>query len=112
MEEKWRKFTAIFLTCALLFLSISAEFSHQHSSSQNGQPNLTKSENEVYEIETSQIHSFICLACLYGLTKLAPDLSFQTLKPNQESLLTTFRESTFYFIILPTPYYLRAPPVA
>lgn len=110
MSKKWRQITTIFLTCAVLFLSVSAEFSHRHSGSQNGQLTLTKSEDHVDEIIKSQIHSFICLACLYGLAQVAPALSFQTIKPNQDALFATFRESTFYFIILPTHFYLRAPP--
>lgn len=111
MKGKWRQSIAIFLICAVLFLSVATDFSHQHSGTQNGQATLTKSENGVEVTKTNRIHSFICLACLYGLTQLAPALSFQTFKPSQESLFTTCRESTFYFIILPTPFDLRAPPV-
>ncbi|MFQ5824121.1 MAG: hypothetical protein ACE5JB_08720 [bacterium] len=111
MKENGRKFTAVFLSCIFLILSVAAEFSHHHNGFQNGQPTITKSDFEFDEIKTNQKHSFICLACLYGLNQLAPALSFQTLKPNQESLFTTFKDSTFYFVFLTTHFYLRAPPI-
>ncbi len=110
MKEKWRQVITIFLISAIFFLCVTADFYHQHHGLLHGPQALVKNEKNTNEISVKQLHNFICLACLYGFTQVAPDLSFQTLKPNQDALFTSFRESTFYFVILPTHFYLRAPP--
>lgn len=111
MKGKWEKTTAIFLTCILLFLSIAAEVSHKHNKCGNIPPTITKNESDVNDIKTAQNHSFICIACLYGLSHLAPNFSFQTLKPNHKSFFTILGEPNFCFITLFTSFNLRAPPV-
>ncbi|MFQ5709889.1 MAG: hypothetical protein ACE5HO_20735 [bacterium] len=110
MKETWRKATAIFLTCALLFLIVAAEFSHQHAYSHRGPTTLTKSESPVDASSYKQYHSFVCLACLYGLSHLAPKLSFFTVKLGKEAVITTFSENTFKSCFFIVHFNLRAPP--
>lgn len=112
MNGKWRKLTALLLSGIFFALPVLVELSHQHLERHDHTTRIEQSEGGQADSVRSQNHSFICLACVYGLTQLGPDLTFQTLKPIQESIYLLLRDSTFYNVVLPTSFYLRAPPVS
>ncbi|MFQ5677655.1 MAG: hypothetical protein ACE5G1_17330 [bacterium] len=109
MKEKWKKTTAIFLSCVFLLLSVAVEFSHHHNAPHQ-QTTLTENQSDAGDLQSGQRHSLTCIACLFSLTHLAPSLTIQTLKTYQESHFATLDDAVFYSVTLATPYYLRAPP--
>jgi hypothetical protein len=105
MNRRWRKIAAVIMALFLSYVAIAAEFSHRHSGSETAVLSLTEGRGAGI-----RIHSFTCQACFYSLTNLAPSLSFQSLKPVQETLCFKLWHSIFYFFVLPNFNHLRAPP--
>lgn len=112
MTPKWRKTFAVLLTVALVFLSLTAEFSHSHIYTTTHLPRVAQNHGDGDNAGSVRLHGFVCVACLYGMGNLAPALTFETFHPKLENFFAVLSESTFHFVILSVSYYLRAPPYA
>lgn len=110
LKGKWKKAVAIFLSCLFLLLNVAAEFSHQHTNTAPNTVTFSKSQSDLHGVKSGQSHTLVCVACLLGLTHVAPSSTTQTLKIYQESHFAILDETTFFSVTLPTSFYLRAPP--
>lgn len=110
MYSKWRKITAIVLSFVLIFLTVAIEFTHHHNQNFPPYKDLSIFEGKINNLNPLNSHTFVCLACVYGLSHIAPLLTFEILNIDQKSWFTNFKESTFFHVFFPTPFHLRAPP--
>ncbi|NIR52389.1 hypothetical protein GWO43_04435 [candidate division KSB1 bacterium] len=109
---KLRDNVALFLICTFLFVSVIGEFAHRHNLFGNGPASITKEAADSDGTSESQSQNLICVVCLFDLSRLTPDDSFQGFKPDQTAVSAIPKETTFTFFISPPPFYLRAPPAA
>lgn len=109
MKQKCRKMTAAFLSCILVFLSVTAELAHCHDSSdakmqpQNSQPLKGATQS------TPGQHLF-CAACAFALTHVATAVALQPLIAPPVSLTGLLPSFTSHRTALILPAGLRAPP--
>lgn len=104
----WRGFLAVLLCFIFLFLNVAVEFSHQHGSVVSSKKSFSKIKSEAKLLGKN--HSLICKACWFGLAHLAPEISFLTLKVEQNPRFGILEELIIYFEVHPVSYHLRAPP--
>ena len=114
MNSKWRKNTAVFLTCVFLVLSFTVEFAHQHDYSQTSLLISHECECKIYADDKNSVQNggSVCFSCVYSKTPVVLNTSFH---PSQ-SLDTSQNPGAIEELILPgqtgSLFNNRAPPQA
>ncbi|MFQ5652020.1 MAG: hypothetical protein ACE5IY_18975 [bacterium] len=91
-------------------MNLSVELLHHHEQ-HDAVSQLVTPSDEAHNGVRGQLHGFVCLACLFVVSYLAPTLRSDTLRPRQDSTFILSAEPNYYSVILTTTYYLRAPPI-
>jgi len=110
MNKRWRKYTAIVTALLFLSLSITIEFAHHHNWNNQSDCFMVAGQTAQTGLGASQLNSLQCVACLFGMTQLAPGITVFHLQPDSNYHLSILSTITYHFTLSVTHYFLRAPP--